>query len=117
MKIPVWLKPGAIGVVLGAIVLAIVGFTWGGWVTGSSAKQMAATEAASDVATALTPYCVADSKTAANAAATLKALKAQDDYDPSDVIEKAGWATPMGAKDPNSDLAQDCANALTASSS
>jgi hypothetical protein len=117
MKIPAWLKPGAIGVVLGAVVLAIIGFTWGGWVTGSSAKDMASTEAASDVAAALTPYCVADSKSAANAAATLKALNATDDYDPGSVIANAGWATPMGAKQPNSALAQDCANALTKSSS
>lgn len=117
MKIPAWLKPGVTGVVIGAVALAIIGFTWGGWVTGSSAREMARAEASSEVASALTPYCVAESKSAANAAATLKALRAGDDYDPGDVISKAGWATPLGAKQPNSALAQDCASALTKTSS
>lgn len=117
MKIPTWLKPGVIGIIIGAVGLAIVGFAWGGWVTASSAKEMVGAAATADVATALTPYCVAEAKTATNAAATLKALKAADAYDTGDIVAKAGWATPLGAKQPNSALAQDCANALTNTSS
>lgn len=38
MKIPVETKPVLWGVVGGAIALAIVGFKWGGWVTGGAAE-------------------------------------------------------------------------------
>ncbi len=39
----------------GAIVLAIIGFNWGGWVTGGTAEGMAADA----VVDRLTPICVA----------------------------------------------------------
>ncbi len=35
------ITPGLWGAVGGAIVLAIVGFAWGGWVTGGTAQEMA----------------------------------------------------------------------------
>lgn len=41
MSIPVWIKPAAAGAVAGGIVVAIVGFSWGGWVTGGSAQASA----------------------------------------------------------------------------
>lgn len=41
MSIPVWVKPAAAGAVAGGIVVAIVGFAWGGWVTGGSAQASA----------------------------------------------------------------------------
>jgi len=36
-----WLKPGAYGAVVGAVLVSILGFSWGGWVTGGSASTMA----------------------------------------------------------------------------
>ena len=44
MNTPAWLKPGAYGAALGATTLAIVGFSWGGWVTDSTAQQKAKIE-------------------------------------------------------------------------
>jgi hypothetical protein len=44
MNTPEWLKPGLIGVGVGAVALAITGFTWGGWVTGPKAEVMAANQ-------------------------------------------------------------------------
>ena len=41
MNIPEWLKPALYGAAAGAGALAIIGFTWGGWVTGGTAKEMA----------------------------------------------------------------------------
>jgi hypothetical protein len=34
MQSPEWLKPALYGAACGAIALATVGFSWGGWVTG-----------------------------------------------------------------------------------
>ncbi len=107
MKLPTWLKPGLTGAVIGAIVLAIVGFSWGGWVTGGSAKDMANKASSAAVAAALTPYCV-DRAGTADAAATLTELKAASAYSRKSLVEKAGWATPLGTDKPNTDLAQAC---------
>ena len=49
MNTPEWLKPGLIGVGVGAVALAITGFTWGGWVTGPKAEVMAANQAKVEV--------------------------------------------------------------------
>jgi hypothetical protein len=45
---------GAIG---GAVALAIIGFSWGGWVTGGSAERTAKTRSEAAVVTALAPIC------------------------------------------------------------
>jgi hypothetical protein len=38
MQIPAEVKPACWGAVGGAVALAIVGFMWGGWVTGGKAE-------------------------------------------------------------------------------
>ena len=52
IKAPLW---GAVG---GAVVLAVVGFTWGGWVTPGKAAIMSAEAADIAVLARLTPICV-----------------------------------------------------------
>ena len=39
MKIPVETKPVVWGIAGGAVLAMIVGFTWGGWVTGGKAES------------------------------------------------------------------------------
>jgi hypothetical protein len=109
MQLPTWLKPALLGAGVGAIALAIVGFSWGGWVTGGSAKDMATKQSNTAVAAALTPYCVerAGGMDAATAT-TMTELKGASTYSRKAIVEKAGWATPMGAEKPNTDLAQAC---------
>ena len=51
-------RPALWGAVAGAIALAIVGFSWGGWVTGGTAETLARNSAATAVVAALTPICV-----------------------------------------------------------
>lgn len=106
MKLPTWLKPGLTGAAVGAIVLAIVGFSWGGWVTGGSAKDMVSKASNAAVAAALTPYCV--EMAGSGDVAALATIKAASTYSRKGLVEKAGWATPLGADKPNSDLAQAC---------
>jgi hypothetical protein len=45
MKLPIETKPALWGAAGGAIALAIVGFSWGGWVTGKKAETSAAERA------------------------------------------------------------------------
>ena len=57
MKMPVELKPALWGAVGGAVALALIGFTWGGWVTGAKARGMAKTNSEAAVVAALAPIC------------------------------------------------------------
>ena len=67
---------GLWGAAAGAAALAIVGFTWGGWVTANTAKMRA--DAA--VLTSMIPACVKDVMADATAAAELK-VKRRNDWD------------------------------------
>ena len=52
-------KPALWGAVGGAIAAIIVGFVWGGWVTGGTAERMVATQSNIKLVEALVPVCVA----------------------------------------------------------
>jgi hypothetical protein len=114
MQIPTWTKPALYGAGAGAIALAIVGFTWGGWVTGGTAQKMAESASVAAVTSAMTPYCIARSKSDPRSIELLAELKAAQGYNRRGVIEKAGWATPLGAEKPNTELARACDTALAA---
>ncbi|WP_192254357.1 hypothetical protein [Mesorhizobium silamurunense] len=114
MKTPEWVTPAGYGAVGGALALAIIGFTAGGWRTDGTAREMAENASVDAVVAAMTPYCVAQSKTAPNSAQVLAALKAASSYDRREIIEKAGWATPLGASSPNRELAISCNSAIAA---
>lgn len=92
----------------GAIVLAVVGFNWGGWMTNGSATEMSSDESEAAIALVLTPYCVEMSKSASNSFAVMAELDAANSYQRRGIIEEAGWATPLGAEKPNRALAQAC---------
>lgn len=108
LNIPTWTKPALNGVLVGAIAMAFIGFSWGGWVTGGTSRKTAATETASGIATALTPYCIEKSKVDPLAAGVMVELKAAGTYARSGIVEKAGWATPLGTDKPNVELAKSC---------
>jgi hypothetical protein len=46
------------GAVAGAIATVVIGFSWGGWVTGGAAKEMAQKGVSSALVSALSPICV-----------------------------------------------------------
>ena len=116
MKIPVETKPVLWGFAGGAVLAAIVGFTWGGWVTGSTAEMSAAQRANAAVVVALAPVCVERFQRASDASANLAALKKVDSWSQGDFVEKGGWATAPGSKasDQVSAVAKACATLLAA---
>jgi dienelactone hydrolase len=114
MKIPEWVKPGLYGAATGAVALAIVGFSWGGWVTGSTAQNMASDMARTQVVAALVPICVEQSKHDPKVDETLAKMKAAMSYRRSDMLMKAGWATMPGSNDPDSYVARACMDTLAA---
>jgi len=116
MKIPIETKPALWGVAGGAIALAIVGFSWGGWVTGGRAEAESTQRANAAVVVALTPVCVEKFRRAPDASANLVALKKVDSWQQGDFVEKGGWANVLGAKSSEhvSAVAKACALSLAA---
>jgi hypothetical protein len=100
MKLPIETKPALWGVVGGAIASAIVGFTWGGWVTSGTAEAAAAKRVNAAVVEALAPACVEKFKRSSDAAANLAEFKKVDTWSRGAFIEKGGWATLPGANSP-----------------
>lgn len=114
VNLPEWIKPGLVGAAAGAVVLAVVGFSWGGWVTGGTADKMASDHARLEVVAALVPICVEQSNKDPQVVATLARLKDASSYQRRDMLMKAGWATMPGSSDPNSNVASACMEKLAA---
>lgn len=113
-KLPAETSPFLWGATVGAIALAIVGFTWGGWVSGGSAERLADARADKATVTALTPICVTQFNASPRARASLAALKEVQSWQQAEYVSKGGWATMPGASgEPSRELAAACAAALT----
>jgi len=114
MKTPIWLKPALYGAAAGAVALSIIGFSWGGWVTGGTAKTMATNQARLDVVAALVPICVQQSKLDPKSMETLGRLKEAQRYERDGLLISAGWATMPGSNDANQHVASACMKVLAA---
>ena len=102
------------GFVAGAILTMVAGFGFAGWQLEGRATERAEKQANAAVIAALTPICVANFRSASEASATLVALKATDTWKQDAFVAKGGWATFPGSKEPNSSVAEACAQILSA---
>jgi hypothetical protein len=99
-----------------AVLTMIVGFNYGGWVTGGTAQQRADTGAQDAVALRLAPICVAQFNLDPQQAPKLAELKAiTSSWERPDYVKKQGWATMPGEKTPDNDVATACAKLLMGS--
>src|SRR5260221_1110772 len=114
MKMPTNSKPWIQGAVGGAIVLAIVGFSWGGWVTGGTAAKNSAAASHDAVVAALAPICVERFRAQPDAVAQAAALVKTSSWERGSTVEKSGFATMPGSKTTDSDVARACAEILAA---
>lgn len=106
-------EPFLWGAAAGAAALAIVGFNWGGWTTGSTAEQLAVARADQAVIASLTPICVAQFRKDPKAKASLAAMSEIDSWQHAEYVSKGGWATmPGSSEDPNRGVASACAAVL-----
>ena len=96
-----------------AVATMIIGFGWGGWVTGGTSRTMAAAaaqEARGELASAI---CVERFMAAPDSAARLVELKAIPDiYKKRQFIEAGGWATMPGQTSADRHGAEGCATTL-----
>ena len=106
------IKPGFWGAIGGAILLAIIGFAWGGWVTGGTAQKMAEEMAEDAVVGRLAPICVEQYNQDSEKVRKLEELKAESSWKRKNYVEKQGWATIPGQKNPDRNVAEKCAEML-----
>ena len=106
------IKQGLWGAAGGAVVLAVIGFTWGGWVTGGTAQKMAEEMAENAVVDRLAPICVEQYNQDSEKDQKLKKLKETRSWERDDYVEKQGWATMPGEEKPDSKVAGKCAELL-----
>ncbi len=104
------IKPVLWGAIGGAIALSIIGFAWGGWVTGGTAQSMAEEMAEDAVVGRLAPICVEQYNRDTEKDQKLKELKEETFFRRGDYVEKQGWATMLGEQNPDSKVADKCAD-------
>ena len=103
------IKFGLLSAAGGAIVLAVIGFNWGGWVTTGSAEAMAKEIAANAVAERLGTICVAQSNKDSQRTHKLNEMKGQDTWEIGRYIDKQSWAIMPGDEKADSGVADACA--------
>ena len=108
MNTPEWLKPGIYGALIGAVAVGIVGFSWGGWMTGGGANKMATDMAHDEVVAAMVPVCLDMARVDPDRVAQLATIREATTYKRRDVVMAAGWATVPGTDVPSRDIAQAC---------
>jgi hypothetical protein len=112
MQFPTNTKPMIWGAVVGAAATMIVGFSWGGWVTGGTAHKDAAAAAHAAVVTALAPICADRYRTQNDGVAKIAELTKASSWERGNTVEKSGFATMPGSKTSDSDVARACADLL-----
>ena len=92
--------------VAAAVVTMIIGFSWGGWVTGGTARTTGEAMAQDAVVKRLAPICVVQSGRDPAKAVKLVALKEESTWQRGEYVGKQGWATMPGEQEPDSKVAQ-----------
>jgi hypothetical protein len=102
-----------LGGLIGAIGIMIVGFGWLGWTLGSTAESLAQERVNTALVAAFTPVCVEKFMTQPNAPVKLTEFQKTSAWRQQEFVEKGGWATLPGSKEPNTKVVGACAGQLT----
>lgn len=94
------------------VLTMIIGFAWGGWVTGGTAERMAEVMAADAVSHRLVPICVDQFNQDPDKDQKLIELKEIQSYQRDDYVKEQGWATIPGEDEPDGKVAVECAKLL-----
>ncbi len=108
MNVPASVTPAAWGAIGGAIAAMVIGFAWGGWVTGGTAGKMAEASAEAAIVLAFTPLCVAKAEQQPE---QLLLLKEESSRKHDDFVIKAGWVDNVSEKY-RSAVAEACASTV-----
>jgi len=107
-------QPVLMGAVAGAFGAVLIGFILFGWVTASTADEMANARSKAAVVSALGKICVQQFQHQPEVVVQLDHLKQLTSYRQASFVEEGGWATMPGSEKPVIGVAQACANLLLA---
>jgi hypothetical protein len=108
MNVPASVKPAVWGAIGGAIAAIVIGFAWGGWVTGGTAGKMETASAEAAVVQVFTPLCVAKAEQQPE---KILLLKEASSYQRDDFVIEAGWVDNVSEKY-RAEVATACASTL-----
>lgn len=101
-----------VGISVAVIILTmIVGFNWGGWVTGGTAQGLADDA----VVQRLSAVCVGQFNQDPQKDQKLIELNDVSSYQRDNYVTEQGWATMPGEANPDSDVADGCAKLIVQS--
>ena len=98
--------------VASVVLTMIIGFAWGGWVTGRTARTLAEDVAEDAVVERLAPICVYQFNQDPEKAAKLEELKETSGYQRRTFVQDQGWATMPGEEAPDRAVADECVKLL-----
>jgi len=90
------------------VVVLILGFTWGGWMTAGGAEKIAQTAAKTAVIERLAPICVAQFNQDPDSFMKLEELNGMSSYQQAQFVSDQGWATISGQEKPDRQVANVC---------
>ncbi|WP_191058897.1 hypothetical protein [Geminicoccus harenae] len=97
-----------------SVATIVVGFWFGGWVTGGTATEMTEDAAHASRAQLAADVCVNRFTSAPDFGVQLATLKDTSSYQRDNLIEDAGWTKLGGMDEPVEDAARLCAETLAA---
>lgn len=102
------IKYGIWGLIIGAAMAMIIGFSWGGWITDTTAQEMAEEAILANQSA----ICVAQFISDPNYEEKLNELGELDSWKRSQFIEEGGWDKMPGQEKANHSVSRACAEGL-----
>jgi hypothetical protein len=98
--------------VASVVITMIIGFAWGGWVTGATARELAKDMAEEAVTERLAEICVVQFNQDPEKDRKLEELKNASSYQRRDYVQDQGWATIPGDETPDRTVSNECVKLL-----
>lgn len=106
------IKNSLLGGIVGAIIAMIIGFGWGGWVLGSTSLKNADTMVEDALIARLSPMCVGKYNIDVEKDRKLRELTEKSYWEREKYVKEQGWATMPYEKEPDSRVAEVCAEQI-----
>ena len=94
--------------IVGAIIVMIIGFGWGGWVLGSTSQKNADLLITEALVARLAPMCLGQFNLDVQKETKLKNLQEKNRWQRLQYVEDQGWATMPFEKEPDSNISEAC---------